>query len=67
MATTLGRTVTLAGHATIQDANTLTLNAANAITATDKNLTLEGQRRHRQRTITTGAGTLTKNDAGRGR
>jgi fibronectin-binding autotransporter adhesin len=63
---TWGGTITLAGNTTIQsDAGSLTLNASNAITATNRSLTLEGLGSGTiSGTITTGSGTLTKNDAG---
>ncbi|MCX7185434.1 MAG: autotransporter-associated beta strand repeat-containing protein [Nitrosospira sp.] len=61
-----GGTVTLADHATIgSTAGTLTLSAANAVTATNKNLTFAGAGNGAiSGTITTGSGTLTKDGAG---
>ncbi len=63
---TWGGTVTLAGAAEIQsDAGTLTLNAANAVTGANQNLTFDGAGNGViSGTITTGSGTLTKNGAG---
>ncbi len=61
-----GGTVTLAGAAEIQsDAGTLTLNAANAVTGANRNLTFDGAGNGViGGTITTGTGTLTKNGTG---
>ena len=61
-----GGTITLAGTTTIQsDAGSLTLNAANSITGTNRALVIEGLGNGTiNGTITTGTGTVTKNDTG---
>ena len=65
-ANTWGGTVTLAGASEIQsDAGTLALSAANAVTATNQNFTVDGAGNTTiSGTLTTGTGTVTKTGTG---